>query len=57
MVFLWNLSDSKSLQVSHILLSIQADLNDSGVWMVSARPPIPNFSSPFINPLGIFWAH
>ena len=35
MVFYSSLSDSKSPQVSRTLLSIQADLNDDVVWMVS----------------------
>ena len=34
MIFLWNLSDSKS-QVSRALLSIMANLNNVVVWMVS----------------------
>ena len=41
MVFHWSLSDTKSPQVSRILLSILADLNKDVVWMVSNRPPIP----------------
>ena len=43
MVFHWNLSDSKSPQVSWITNAV--------VWMVSARPPISTFSSPFTYPL------
>ena len=35
MVFNWNLSDSKSPQVSRTLLSILADLNNTVVWTVS----------------------
>ena len=35
MFFHWSLSDSKSPQVSRTLLSIQADLNNDVVWMVS----------------------
>ena len=38
MFFHWRLSDSKSTQVSRTLLSIQAVLNSSVVWMVSTRP-------------------
>ena len=49
--FHWHLSDSKSPQVSRNLLSIQAVLNNVVVWMVSIRPLISNFSSPFSYPL------
>ena len=51
MVFYWILSDSKSPQVSRILLSILAVLNIDVVWMVSTRPPTSKSSSPFSNPL------
>ena len=51
MVFYWSLSDSKSLQVSMILLSILADLNNAIVWIVSTYPAISMSSSPWINPL------
>ena len=51
MVFHWSLSDSKSPQVSRTLLSILAVLNNVVVCMVSTRPPISKFSSPFSNPL------
>ena len=51
MVFHWSLSDSKSPQVSRILLSILAVLNNVIVWMVSTRPPTSKSSSPFSNPL------
>ena len=51
MVFHWSLSDSKSPQVSRILLGILAVLSNVVVWMVSARPPTSNSSSPFSNPL------
>ena len=51
MVFHWSLSDSKSPQVSRILLSILAVLNNAVVWMVSTRPPTSKSSSPFNNPL------
>ena len=51
MVFHWNLSDSKSPQVSRTLLSILAVLNNDVVWMVSTRPPTSKSSSPFSNPL------
>ena len=45
MVFYWNLSDSNTLQVSRTLLRILDDRNNAVVWMVSAHPPISNFSS------------
>ena len=54
MVFHWGLSESKSPHVSCPLLSILADLNDTVVWMVSARPLIFNFASPFSKHSGIF---
>ena len=50
MVFLWSLRDNKSPQVSRILLSILAVLNNV-VWMVSIRLPTSKSSSPFYNPL------
>ena len=53
MVFHWNLSDSKSPQVSWTLLSILAVLNNAVVWMVSTRPPTSKSSSPFSNSLVI----
>ena len=51
MVFHGSLSDSKSPQVSRILLSILAVLNNVVVWMVSTRPSTSKSSSPFSNPL------
>ena len=51
MVFHWNLSDSKSPQVSRTLLSILAVLNNAVVWMVSTRLPTTKSSSSFSNPL------
>ena len=51
MVFQWSLSGSESPQVSWIFLSIQADLDNAVVWMVSIRPPTFMSSSPFNNPL------
>ena len=45
------LSDSKSPQVSWILLGILADLNEIVVWMISSSPLI--WSLPF--PLPSFW--
>ena len=44
-VFHWRLSDSKSSQVSKILLRIQVVLNNAIVWMVSILPSISNCSS------------
>ena len=51
MAFHWSLSDRKSSQVSRTLLSILAVFNNAVVWMVSTRPPTPQSSSPFSNPL------
>ena len=48
MVFYWSLSESKSPQVSWILLTILAILNNAVVWMVSTRLPT---SKSFNNPL------
>ena len=53
MVFHWSLSDSKSPQVSKILVSILVILNDVVAWMISTRHHISKSSSPFINPLVI----
>ena len=50
MVFHWNLSDSKSPQVSRTLLSILVDLNNAVVWMVSTCPLISKSSTPFTHP-------
>ena len=50
-LFFTEVSDSKSPQVSRILLSILAVLNNALVWMVSIRPPTAKSSSPFSNPL------
>ena len=49
MVFPRSLSDSKSPQVSRILLSILADRNNAVVWIVSTRPLISKSFSPFIK--------
>ena len=49
MAFYWSLSDSKSPQVSRILLSILAVFNNAVVWMVFTRPPTSKSSSPFSN--------
>ena len=51
MVFYWNLSYNKSLQVSRTLLSILAILNIVVVWTVSTCPLISKSSSPFNNTL------
>ena len=51
MVSHWSLSDSKSPQVSRILLRILAVLNSAVVWTVSTRPTTSKSSSPFSNPL------
>ena len=49
MVFHWSLNDSKSPQVSRILLSILAVHNNAGVWMVSTRLPNSKSSCHFDN--------
>ena len=49
-VFHWSLSDTKSPQISRILLSILVVLNNVVVWMVSIRPLTSKSSSPFSNP-------
>ena len=46
MVFNWNLSDSKSPQISRTLLSILADLSNVVVWTISTRPVISESPSP-----------
>ena len=46
-----SLSESKSPQVSRILLSILADLNSAVIWMVSTRLLIVKSSRSIINPL------
>ena len=51
MVFHWRLSDSKSPQVSRILLSILAVFNNVVVWTDSTRPPTSKSSRPFNDPL------
>ena len=50
MVFHWNLSDSKSPQVSKTLLSILADINVV-VWIDSTGPLTSKSSCLFSNPL------
>ena len=52
MIFHWSLSDWKSPQLSRTFLSIQGDLYNAVVWMVSARPLISKYSSPLTRPLG-----
>ena len=44
-----SLSDSKSPQVSRILLNILTDLNNDVVWMISTRPLISKSSSPLVT--------
>ena len=51
MVSHWDLSNSKSHQVSRTLLSILADLNNDIVWMVPTRFLISKSSSFCTNPL------
>ena len=51
MVFNRCLSDSKSPQVSRILLSILTIRNNVVFWMVSPQSPTSKFSSRFNNPL------
>ena len=51
MVFHWNLSDTKSPQVSRTLLSILAVLSNGDIWIASTRPPTSKSSKPFNNPL------
>ena len=46
-----SLRDSKSSQISKTLFRILADLINSVVWILSTRPLISKFSSPFANPL------
>ena len=45
----WILRDSKYPQVSMILHSILADLNNAVVWIVFNRPHISRSSSPYIS--------
>ena len=52
-IFHWSLSDNKSPQVSSILLSILADLNNAVVWMVSTHTPIRHSYSLFNKLLSI----
>ena len=51
MVFQRSLCDSKSPQVSRILLNIMAILNNVIVGVVSTRPLFFKFSGPFYNPI------
>ena len=58
MVFHWSFSDSKSPQVSWILFTILADLNNAVVWMVSTCPIISksfNFFSFLARPRYLFF--
>ena len=43
MVFHWNLSDSKSFQVSRTLFSVLTDLDNAVVGIISIRPTIFNY--------------
>ena len=52
MVLYWNLSDSKSPQVSRTLFSILDDPKNAVFWTVSSCPFIFKSSSPFTNPTG-----
>ena len=45
-------SDSKFPHVFRTLLSIQANLNNAVVWMISIRPLISKSTSPCTNPFG-----
>ena len=47
MVFHCSLSESKSLQVSGILLGILADFKNAVIWMVTICPPISYSSAYF----------
>ena len=51
MVFHWSLNDSKSPQISRILLSILSVLNNTVIWVVCTRPPNSKFSKSFNNSL------
>ena len=53
MVFHWNLSDSKSPQVSRTRLRILAVRCNAVIWIVYTRPPTSKSSTPFNNPLVI----
>ena len=53
MVFHWNLSDSKSLQISRTHLRTLAVPSNALIWIVSTRPPISKSFRPFNNPLVI----
>ena len=53
MVFYKSLSDSKSSRVFTTIRNILADLNNTLVWIVSARPQIYESFIPFTKPLGI----
>ena len=51
MVFHWNLSDSKSPEVSRTRLRILAVLSNAVIWIVSTRSLTSKSSRPFNNPL------
>ena len=54
-VFLLILSDSKPPQVFKTLLSILADFNNVGIWMVSVLPLISSFSNHFFKTFGDYF--
>ena len=56
-VFHWNLSVSKSLQVSRTLPSILTNFNKAVVWIVSILHLISSSSSLFSKPLKSFQVH
>ena len=53
MIFYWNPSNNKSVQVSRTLLSILANLNNTVILMDSACPLIPNSSGSFFKLFGV----
>ena len=53
MVFYWSLSDSKSPQVSGIVLNILSDLNNAVGWKGKIRALISSSSRLLSKPLGI----
>ena len=50
-VFHWRLGDSKSLQISRIILNIFAELSSTVVWMVSIISQISNSATLISQPL------
>ena len=51
MVIHWNLSDSKSPQVTRTLLSILVVLSNAVIWIVPTHSPTSKSPRPFNNPL------